>query len=236
MNNVQQAVTGSDTQQQFEFAVRRAKWILPLYIVVPALFALGFYAGGVDMDWKAFGLGALGWFVALLLRGPVSALAMKMPREKGTAIVTGSSGVLEEGVRVAMLLLTSTAYGWAVSFGQGWAAVEVLFVMVNVIALAALAPKTDEKSMQAKEMLKQQGQLSAGPIWGVIERVFASAFHIGCTLLVAKYPWSAAALIPLHSFVNLAAVKYARISIYKVELLMAIAGTVMLAVGIAVSV
>lgn len=159
---------------------------------------------------------------------------MKMPKEKATTIIVGSSGVFEECVRIAVLLLTSMTYSWSLSIGQGWAAIEILFVIVNLIVMASLAKRTDEKAVQAKEMLQMQGNLNANPMWGVIERIFASAFHIGCTLLVAKYPWAVVLLIPLHSFVNLAAVKLSKKSLVKTEILLAVIGSITLAVGILV--
>jgi len=55
--------------------------------------------------------------------------------------------------------LTSTSFSWAISLGQGWAAVEVSFTIVNGIVLISLSNKTDEKAMQAKEMIKAQGIL-----------------------------------------------------------------------------
>lgn len=139
------------TQQQFEKAVHRSKYFLPLFILVPIAFWLAFYYSGTEMEWKAFGLGALGWVIALFLRGPLSAIVRKLPKEKATTILVASSGVFEECVRIAILMLTSMTYAWSLSMGQGWAAVEVLFVMVNVIVLASLAKRTDDKAMQAKK-------------------------------------------------------------------------------------
>lgn len=222
------------TQQQFEKAVHKAKYFLPLYMLVPAAFWAAFYYSGTEMEWKAFGLGTLGWGIALFLRGPLSAIVMKLPKEKATTIVVASSGVFEECVRITILLLTSMTYSWSLSLGQGWAAVEVLFTMVNVIALTTLAKRTDEKAMQAKEMLRMQGNLNASPMWGIVERISASAFHIGCTLLVAKYPWTVVLLIPLHSFVNLSAIKLAKKSIVQMELVIASIGMFILALGIIV--
>lgn len=175
---------------------------------------------------------ALGWAIALFLRGPLSVLVMKLPREKANTIIVGSSGVLEESVRVIILLLTSMSFSWALSIGQGWAAVEVLFAVLNVIIVASLAKRTDEKVMQAKEMIHQQGRLNGNPLWGVMERIFASALHIGFTLIVATYPWTVVLLIPIHSFVNLVSVRLAKKSIIQTELMIALVGTIALAIGI----
>jgi hypothetical protein len=224
----------SSTQKQFAKAVNPAKYILPVYVLVPLAFWAVFHYNGIDMEWRAFGLGALGWVIALFLRGPLSAIVMKMPKEKATTIIVGFSGVFEECVRLCVLMLTSLTFSWSVSLGQGWAAVEVLFAMFNVIVIVSLAKRTDEKAMQAKEMLQLQGNLNASPLWGVFERIFASAVHIGCTLIVAKFPWTVVGLIPLQSSVNLIAVKFAKKHIVAIEIIIAIVGTVLLAVGLSI--
>jgi hypothetical protein len=224
----------STTQEQFTKATKQAKYFLPVYILVPLTFWAAFHFSGIEMEWRAFGFGALGWLIALFLRGPLSAIVMKMPKEKATTIIVGSSGVFEECVRLAVLMFTSMTLSWSVSIGQGWAAVEVLYVMINVIVLASLAKRTDEKAMQAKEMLKMQGNLNASPLWGVLERIFASAFHIGCTLIVAKYNWTVFLLIPLHSSVNLVAVKFTKKSVVVVELFIAVIGTVLFVAGLSI--
>jgi hypothetical protein len=184
----------------------------------------------------AYGLGALGWLAALVLRGPVIAVAIgKLPREKATTVVVASSGVLEESVRIILLALTSFSASWAASIGQGWAAVEVLFVMVNVVAVASLAGKTDEKSVQARQMLEAQGTIHGNPLWGVLERVWASAFHIGCTLVVASMPWLVILLVPLHSMVNFMTVRLAKKSIGLGNLFIALCGACLLALGLAMA-
>jgi hypothetical protein len=220
------------TQEQFAKAVNPAKYVLPVYLLVPTAFWAAFHLSGIEMEWRAFGLGALGWVIALFLRGPLSAIVMKMPKEKATTIIVSSSGVFEECVRLGILLLTSLTFSWSLSLGQGWAAVEVLYVMITVIVMVSLAKRKDEKAMQAKEMLMLQGNLNAGPLWGVFERIFASSVHIGCTLIVAKYPWTVVGLIPLHSSVNLIVVKFAKKSIIAVELTIALVGIILLTVGL----
>ncbi len=219
-------------QEELEQAAKRAIRMLPLHVVVPLLFWIGFQAAGYSMDWKAFGLGALGWTIALLLRGPISALVMKMPQEKGKKIIVASSGVLEESVRLILLALTSSAAGWAVSVGQGWAAVEVVFTMVNVILIASLVNRTDEKAMQAKQMLAAQSTTHASPLWGILERIWASAFHIGCTLIVAFQPWAVVLLIPLHSGLNAIAVRLAARSVGRSSLFVGVTGIVVFIVGL----
>lgn len=229
-----QTDNNNETQKQYEMVMNKAKYFLPLYIIVPVMFWLVFHYSGTAMEWKAFGLGALGWVIAFFLRGPLSALVMKMPKEKATTIIAGSSGVFEECVRIAMLLLTSVTFSWSLSLGQGWAAIEVLFVIINLLVMLSLSKRTDEKAVQAKEMLQMQGNMNAHPMWGIIERIFASAFHIGCTLVVAKYPMSVVVLIPLHSFVNLYAMKLAKKSMVRTEVFIAVTGMITLVAGLLV--
>ncbi|MFC5528866.1 YhfC family glutamic-type intramembrane protease [Cohnella yongneupensis] len=212
----------------------RSLLCLPLYLAVPALFWYGFKLAGYEMDWQAFGLGALGWFIALLLRGPLSAVVMKLPRDQAANIIGLSSGVLEEGTRVILLALTSVASSWALSVGQGWAAIEVLYVMINIVAIASLVKRTDEKATQAKQMLDAQGLVQTSPFWGILERIWASAFHIGCTLIVARYPWTVVALIPLHSGLNWFAVRLVKDSVGKSSILIALFGISVLTVGLVI--
>ncbi|WP_419875896.1 YhfC family glutamic-type intramembrane protease [Candidatus Pristimantibacillus sp. PTI5] len=218
--------------ESFNRATRRSLLYLPMYILVPLIFWFGFWASGYEMEWMAFGLGALGWLIALMLRGPLSALVMKMPQERAKNIVVASSGVLEESTRLVLLAVTSATSSWAISIGQGWAAIEVIFVMVNIVIIATLANRTDEKALQAKQLLEAQGTIQASPLWGILERIWASAFHIGCTLIVAFYPWSVVLLIPLHSSVNIIIVKLVARSVRNSSLFIATIGITTLIVGI----
>ncbi|AHV95196.1 YhfC family intramembrane metalloprotease [Paenibacillus sabinae] len=206
---------------------------VPLYLLVPVLYGVLFRAAGIPLQWKVFGLGALGWLAALFLRGPLAALVRGLPQERAKLIVGGSSGVLEEGVRLALLSLLAASFPQALSLGQGWAAIEVLFVIVNTLVILSLVKRTDEKAMQAKEILQAQGNLQASPLWGILERIWASAFHIGAALIIAHTPWTAALMIPLHSGFNLGAVRLAKAAPLPVVSLYAAAfGLLTLAAGL----
>lgn len=216
---------------------------LPFYVAVPVLLALLFaLAGNSPMDWSAFGLGVLGWIVALLLRGPVAAMVMKLPQSAGQTIVVASSGVLEEGVRLGLLSLTLAAplaasaasadsVPWVLSIGQGWAAIEVVYTIVSGFATIALLGRTDDKAKQAQAIIASQGTDRLHPMWGAAERLFASLFHIGATLLIAYEPWLAAILIPVHSLLNLSALWLMKRSIVAAECLVAAVGTIVMAAG-----
>ncbi|HZK84592.1 MAG TPA: hypothetical protein VFC58_07955 [Desulfosporosinus sp.] len=214
--------TGTDI---FRESGRRFYFALPLFLLVPVGFWLAQNRYGVTMNWYAFGLGALGWSIALGLRGPISLVCKFMSKEKTTTIIVASSGPLEEIVRLLLLALTSAAFSWSVSVGQGWAAMEVLFAIINSIVLTIMVQRTDEKAMQAREFLESSGNLNMSPIWGVVERIFASAFHIGSTILIASNFWFVIIMIPIHSVINLGALKLAKKSIVLTEVLIAVVGT-----------
>ncbi|MCL6604079.1 MAG: YhfC family intramembrane metalloprotease [Paenibacillus sp.] len=221
-----------ETTDPFAGVSQRALKFLPLYLLVPILYWIIFKTMGYELNWTGFALGALGWTVALFLRGPLSLLVQKWPVERAKNVIVSSSGVLEEGVRVILLVLTSVSFSWAQSVGQGWAAIEVLFVIINVIMITVLIKRTDEKAMQAKEMLQTQGHIQASPLWGILERIWASAFHIGATLVIAHNAWLVLLMIPLHSGLNLIAVRMAKGSILRTNMLVAAVGLITLAIGV----
>ncbi|MCK9906063.1 hypothetical protein MXD63_39495, partial [Frankia sp. Cpl3] len=149
-------------------------------------------------DWKAYGFGAFGWLIALMLRGPISLLVKKLPQQKAKLLIIASSGPLEEGIRYIVIALTGASFSNALSIGQGWAAIEVVFAVINGLVLASVLRRTDEKAEQVKELLLANGNQPANSLWGVWERLFASAFHIGATLLIAVHPLLLIVLLPLH--------------------------------------
>ncbi|MNB72902.1 hypothetical protein D3C75_194980 [compost metagenome] len=228
-------ITVPGGKDPFEGLTGRTVKFLPVYLLVPILFGLAFDLAGYPMNWSAFGLGALGWTVALFLRGPVTALVRSRPEKQAKLIVVGSSGLLEEGMRFALLAFLAASFPEALSLGQGWAALEVVFVIVNASLILSLVNRTDEKAMQAKEILKAkaQGNLHASPVWGILERIWASAFHIGAALIIAHTPLAALLMIPLHSALNLGAVRLSKTSsIPVVSLFVAAVGLLTLASGL----
>ncbi|UFJ39852.1 YhfC family intramembrane metalloprotease [Brevibacillus humidisoli] len=205
---------------------------IPLFVAVPIVIGLIFTSAGIPIIWSAFGLGALGWWIALLLRGPLALSLKRRPKESAQLIIGLSSGPFEEAVRWIILLLTAQSLPWAASLGQGWAAIEVLFTIVNGIVLTQLLRRDDDKSREVKAILEAQGQLHASPLWGVIERIFASCFHIGATLLVAANPLLVLVMIPAHSLLNFAAASLMRRSLILAELMVAVIGGATLSLGL----
>ncbi|MFF2156269.1 hypothetical protein ACFVVQ_13215 [Paenibacillus chitinolyticus] len=221
----------TDLKQLQDHHIRLSQLLSPLYLLIPLVFWAFFNYQGVDVTVKLVLLGAAGWIAALALRGPVSLLAARMPAEKGRLLLVSSSGPLEELVRLAVLLIAGLTIGSAASVGIGWAAIEIVYTLVTLFAVASLSKRTDEKAMQAKAMLEAQGTYGAHPAWGIIERVFVSAYHIGAALCIARYPWSVVVLIPLHSLLNLAVLAVAKRSLAQAEAVAAFVGTTVLAIG-----
>jgi hypothetical protein len=86
--------------------------------------------------------------------------------------------------------------------------------------------------MQAKAMLLAQGNIQGSPLWGILERIWASAYHIGATLVIAHTPWLVLLLIPLHSGLNFAALRAAKRSMISANMIIAATGLIVLAGGL----
>lgn len=191
-----------------------------------ALLPAPFLAGAVMVialgtpSWLAVVLGAAGWLVALVLRQPVALLALRLTtRERMATIVGWFSGPAEELVRLALVLLVIRSVEEAAWAGFGWAAIEVVIVAINVLAISSLMTKTDAKSMEAKQLLQDQGMITpTNPFWGLLERLSATGMHIGFTLLLFASPWLVLVTLPLHSVVNMASVRLAKRNIVAMEL------------------
>lgn len=179
---------------------------IPLTVLSLAPFAWIARATELNLDLKLIGLGALGWWIALLLRLPVMLSAKNLPQQKGRTLVTLISGPAEEIVRLVLLLILGLTFKNAYLIGLGWATIEVVYSIVQGFGMAALQQKTDAKAMEAKELMKTMGMEEAlkpsAPFWGIVERVGANALHISLGLVLIISPWLALATIPLHSAVN----------------------------------
>lgn len=188
--------------------------------------------------WLALVLGAAGWMAALVLRQPVALIAMRLTtRERMATIVGWFSGPAEELVRLALVLLVIRTVEEAAWAGFGWAAIEVVIVAINVLAISSLMTKTDAKSMEAKQLLQDQGMITpTNPFWGLLERLSATAMHIGFTLMLFASPWLVLVTLPLHSIVNMASVKLVKRNVAAMELGFLVIAAVVLATGITLAV
>lgn len=222
---------------QEEQFLRNFLFSAPLILAVPLLFAVAYSLFDVELQWNAIGFGALGWLVALALRGPVAMLLNKTmdTSDRAKLWLGAASGPLEETVRLAVLALVGVSFPTVMSVGLGWAAIEVLFVVVNGAVVIALMRRTDEKAAEVRRQLEAQGLLEANQsFWGISERIFASAGHVGFTLLAAAHPLLVLFTIPAHSTLNLGIVRLVPRSMVRAQLALAVVGSALLAIGLAV--
>ncbi len=184
-----------------------------LALAVPVLLAMP-VAGGLALTSSGHPpligpllAGAVGWLVALVLRSPVGLAGLRLSgsTERTQRWVVASSGPLEESVRLAVLLLVGRDLSTALWIGFGWASIEVLYAIANGFALATLAHRTDPEAEQARAMLPPGVLSSSAPLWGIVERAWASGLHVGFTLMLAAVPLLVIVTAPLHTGVNVGA-------------------------------
>lgn len=212
---------------------RSTAWTPPVLVLVLAGLAAVLAYWQAAPRWGAIGLGAAGWLIALMLRGPVAAAVARLPKERAATIVGAASGPCEEVVRLLLVLFAVTGFPSVLWAGFGWAAIEIVYAMISAVLVRGLLGKSDEKSLEARRILAAQGLLRTdGPLWAAIERVSASLLHIGFTLLLAWQPWLVLATIPAHSAVNLLAVRLVRYSLPLTEAALAVAGTTAFVLGL----
>lgn len=177
---------------------------IPFLLAVPIAYGVAVGLAGYPIEVGPLLAGAAGWIVALVLRAPVGLAGVRITGspERAQRWVVASSGPLEESVRLAVLLLAGRDLATALWIGIGWAAIEVVYAIGNGFALAALADRTDPEAERARAMLPPAALADAGPWWGVVERAWASAIHIGFTLVLAAVPPLVIVTAAAHSAVN----------------------------------
>ena len=208
----------------------------PLILVVPVGFGLLLTLWDTELNWAALGFGAAGWAIALVLRSPVALVAGRVSDSPHAVqrSVMFSSGPLEETARLIVVILVGREFGVAFSIGLGWAAAEVVYSLVNGYVMASLNLRTDEKAAQARQQLQELGLPSqVSPFWGILERVSASALHIGFTLLLAMWPLLLLATIPVHSATNAGVMAVLRESVLRAQGVVAVVGLALFLVGLA---
>lgn len=219
---------------EFLAVARRTRRVIPALVVVPVVVGGVLWFLLAAPDWRAVGLGAAGWVVALVLRQPFALLAVRLVGQKRAGTIVGwLSGPAEELVRLALVILLLSSVPAAAWAGFGWGAVEVLFTIGNAIAIAAMMTRTDAKSVEARELMRDLGMTApqaAG--WGVLERVSAMALHLGFTLLLFAEPWLVILTIPVHSATNMIAVRFAKTHLAATELALAVFSGAVLAVAV----
>lgn len=220
---------------------RNTSLALFLILFVPFIYAFGFIAMDVSLVWLAFGLGAAGWILAALLRGPLLALVHRpgISPERSQIMGVLISGPCEEVLRLLALLLIGRSFARAVSLGLGWTTIEIVYTAIHGSIALSLMSHQDEKARQARSLLVKMGMekqlMNAIPLWGILERISASALHIGWTLLIAWQPLLVLLTIVLHSGTNVAAVALVHRSIVLMEYILLMAGCLILLAGLALA-
>lgn len=225
---------GAETLR-YEALRRNTMLATPLALLVPVGFAVVLSWLGADLEWSTLGFGALGWVGALMLRAPLAAILSQTLRDDDRVknIIVGSSGPLEEGVRLLLLILVGRSFSEAAAIGIGWAAVEVLYTTVTGFLTLSLMRRTDPEAMQARQMLEAQGMIrETGPWLGVVERIGATALHIGFTFIVAWNLWAAIVTAVVHSVTNLSLIRTFRKNPVATELALLVGGLALFSIGV----
>lgn len=192
---------------------RRALFlVLPFALAVPVAYGVAFTLAGYPLEVGPLLAGVVGWVLALVLRAPVGLAGLRITGspDRAQQWVVASSGPLEESVRLAALLLVGRDLSTALWLGLGWAAIEVGYAIANGFAIASLAARTDAEAERARAMLPPSAFAASAVWWGVVERIWASALHIGFTLVLAAAPILVLATVPIHTLTNVAVVRLSR--------------------------
>lgn len=209
----------------------------PFYLLIPVGFGLLPLIWGKELLWKLVGLGIVAWIVALILRGPVALIANKKASstEVGQRWVVLSSGPIEELIRLCTLTLVSKDFISAYSIGLGWGGIEVAYAVLSGYLITTLIHKNDEEAIQLREYLQELGMLTeSAPFLGIIERFSATAFHIGFTLLLAKWSLFIFPGSIIHSSFNLGTFMMLRYNPIGVQIIIAVIGIAFFLLGLSV--
>ncbi|MCA9344512.1 YhfC family intramembrane metalloprotease [Candidatus Saccharibacteria bacterium] len=221
--------------------IRNIILALPLYILSIVPFIALAIVLDIEIDTGYVLLGALGWWLALLLRLPLILYSKtkKLDFNVSNKLIIGASGPTEEITRLVLLATIGITTGNAYSVGIGWASIEVIYGLVQIIGMGILQQKNDKEAKEAKSLMKQMGMEKSlepsTPFWGALERVSAGAIHIGLSLMLVLSPLIVLITIPLHSFVNFSVVRMNKQSIIKSQLSILLLGIIILLTGILIS-
>jgi hypothetical protein len=180
----------------------------PVALLVPVVIAIALVAAGAELRPIAVAVGAAGWALAFLARGPVAVLLRaRGDRDLASPWFVAASGPAEELVRLGAVLVLGRDLDTALSIGLGWAAIEVVFAVIQGIALATLMDRDDAEARRIRAAIPAPPAAllaPSAPWWGVVERIWASVLHLAFTAILAAAPGLVLATIPAHSATNLA--------------------------------
>lgn len=221
--------------------IRNILWAFPLYILSPLPFIWLANFVDINIDFNSVLFGALGWWIALILRVPILLFVKKnkLEQKRSNKLVIGASGPTEEITRLVLLLVIGLTTTHAYSVGIGWGIIEVLYALIQIVGIGVLEQKTDSEAEEAKLLMKQMGMDKSlapnTPFWGALERVSGNAIHIGFSLLLVFSPYILLLTIPLHSFINFFVVQTNKTSIRKSQISLLAIGFTILVFGILLS-
>ncbi len=224
--------TGADQALAKQF-LRHLLWCTPLLLIVPLIYLLAFNAlgQGTVPVWP-FCLGLVGWSIALLLRAPLLVLILRLTHNLQEQVVAAMAGPAEELVRLLIVLFLHANFASAFAVGLGWASIEVLYALVSGFSTVVILSQGGVRAWQLKKKFLDTGQtVQVTVYWGVIERLSATALHIGFTLLLAYHPLLILITLPLHSLVNVSAIRLNNRSALATQMLIAVFGVATLLVG-----
>lgn len=213
-------------------------WASPLYFLSPLPFFILAHYIDIKIDLSSVLLGVLGWWLALLIRIPLILFVKfkKIDQKKSNKLIVGFSGPAEEITRLILLLIIGLNFINAYSVGLGWAMIEVIYGLIQIIGLGVLEQKTDAQAEEAKTLMKQMGMdktlAPSTPFWGALERVSSGAVHIGFSLILVFSPFAILLTIPFHSLINFFVVKMNKTSICKSQLGLLVIGSIILLLSI----
>ena len=174
-------------------------------------------------------VGVLGWLAALAARLPALGTAGRLHAVRRRDTIIGvSSGITDEVVRLALVLVAVSGVESALWAGFGWALAQLVF-----IAAIELTTFTWPIGRQAAEQLKAQGGfVSTHPAHSGVRGLTAMSFYLGATLLLTAGPWWVLATASAHVLVNLAFARQARKRLVAVEVFGAVVSVALLLAGL----
>lgn len=206
----------------------------PLLLLVPLIYLLAFNSldqGSIAL--KPFFLGVLGWSVALFLRPPLMVLTVRLTHDLREKAVAAMAGPTEESVRLGIVLFLQANFASAISLGLGWATIEVIYTLISGFTTVVILSQGGVGAWQLKKRFLDSGQTVPATVYaGIVERLSATALHIGFTLLLAYHPLLILITLPLHSLVNVGAITLNNRSALATQTLLALVGGVTLLVGL----
>jgi hypothetical protein len=197
------------TSEDCEAIDRQAKWAWAFALAaatVTAAIAWGITAlVGSHLVAEGFGIGAMGWSIALALRIPLAApfAAWFTTTERRRWWSIAMSGLCEEPVRALAVHHAQAQLAAVLSIGVGWAAVELLHIVISAQLDLAFARRGSLGGERLRKLLDQaHGRGSDAVLWGGIARASAICYHVAAGVWLARSIAMLPAVVVLHCGFN----------------------------------